>query len=243
MQFIYDKNAGNLTLTLDAKQCHYLFNVRRFKAQDGEIFSFANLRDGKLYKYKIIRHCERDNEACGNPPCKKYTKGAQSRAKSATFHLLDSASIIQNSPKTHIIQAVIDDFDKILPFLNELFVEKITLFYADFSQKNIRLNLERMEAILISSSMQCGRLSKIEIEILASLDEVLANYSDALALDFAPKAQNLGDFKRFIIGCEGGFSPRERELLKEHKIAISGINHPLILRAKTASIFIASRRI
>lgn len=232
MQFIYDENAGAKTLILDAKQNHYLFNVRRLKAQSGEIFKFANLRDEKLYRYKFA-------ESSG----KESKLDSATRAKSATFHLLDSANITQNSPKTHIIQAIIDEFDKVLPALNELFVEKITLFYADFSQKNIRVNLERLEAILISSSMQCGRLMKMEIEILGSLDEIVEKYSDALALDFVPKTQNLCNFKRFIIGPEGGFSPRERELLKAHKIAISGINHPLILRAKTTSIFVASSRI
>lgn len=234
MQFIYDENAGAKTLILDAKQNHYLFNVRRLKAQSGEIFKFANLKDGKLYRYKFAESkLDSANRA----------KNTKPRAKGVEFHLLDSANITQNSPKTHIIQAIIDEFDKVLPALNELFVEKITLFYADFSQKNIRVNLERLEAILISSSMQCGRLRKMEIEILGSLDCVVEKYSDAVALDFAPKARNLCDFKRFIIGPEGGFSPRERELLKARKIAISGINHPLILRTKTTSIFVASHRI
>lgn len=246
MQFIYDENAGAKTLILDVKQNHYLFNVRRFKAQSGEIFKFANLKDGKLYRYKFAESSGKESKldsATHTKGAESRAKSIESRAKSATFHLLDSANITQNSPKTHIIQAIIDEFDKVLPALNELFVEKITLFYADFSQKNIRVNLERLEAILISSSMQCGRLRKMEIEILGSLDCVVEKYSDAVALDFAPKARNLCDFKRFIIGPEGGFSPRERELLKARKIAISGINHPLILRAKTTSIFVASCRI
>lgn len=248
MQFIYDENAGAKTLILDAKQNHYLFNVRRLKAQSGEIFKFANLKDGRLYRYKFAESkLDSATRVKGAESRAKSiesrAKSIESRAKSATFHLLDSANITQNSPKTHIIQAIIDEFDKVLPALNELFVEKITLFYADFSQKNIRVNLERLEAILISSSMQCGRLRKMEIEILGSLDCVVEKYSDALALDFAPKARNLCDFKRFIIGPEGGFSPRERELLKARKITISGINHPLILRAKTTSIFVASSKI
>lgn len=241
MQFIYDENAGQKSLILDEKQCHYIFGVRRLKAQGGEIFKFANLNDGKLYRYTFAESAL--DSAISQNRVDFAQKGRKSRTKSATFHLLDSAIVAQNSPKTHIIQAVIDDFDKVLPFLNELFVEKITLFYADFSQKNIKINLERLNAILINSSMQCGRLSKMEIEIFNSLDDVLFAYSDAVALDFAPKAQNLGVFSRFIIGCEGGFSKRERELLKSRKIATSGINHPLILRAKTASILIASCRI
>ena len=246
MQFIYDENAGAKTLILNVKQNHYLFNVRRLKAQSGEIFKFANLRDGKLYSYKFAESSGKESNLDSATRVKgteSRAKSIESRAKSATFHLLDSANITQNSPKTHIIQAIIDEFDKVLPALNELFVEKITLFYADFSQKNIRVNLARLEAILISSSMQCGRLRKMEIEILGSLDCVVEKYSDAVALDFVPKARNLCDFKRFIIGPEGGFSPRERELLKARKITISGINHPLILRAKTTSIFVASRRI
>ena len=246
MQFIYDENAGAKTLILNVKQNHYLFNVRRLKAQSGEIFKFANLRDGKLYSYKFAESSGKESNLDSATRVKgteSRAKSIESRAKSATFHLLDSANITQNSPKTHIIQAIIDEFDKVLPALNELFVEKITLFYADFSQKNIRVNLARLEAILISSSMQCGRLRKMEIEILGSLDCVVEKYSDAVALDFVPKARNLCDFKRFIIGPEGGFSPRERELLKARKITISGINHPLILRTKTTSIFVASCRI
>ncbi|MGX2983017.1 16S rRNA (uracil(1498)-N(3))-methyltransferase [Helicobacter sp. 23-1045] len=221
MRFIYAKNAGQKQIILDSKQSHHLFIVRRLKAKRGEIFHFANLVDSALYRYEF----------------------AESNGKNAVFNLLDSANVAQKSPKTHIIQAIIADFDKVLPTLNELFVEKITLFYADFSQKNIRINLERLNAILINSSMQCGRLQKMEIEILTSLDEVLEKYSNALALDFCNNSQNLRDFERFIIGCEGGFSERERELFKNRRICVSGINHPLILRAQSASIFVASKKI
>ena len=157
--------------------------------------------------------------------------------------LVDSTHITQDSPKTHIIQAIISDFDKILPFLNELFVEKISLFYADFSQKNIRVNLERLESILISSLMQCGRLDKMKIELFNSLDEVMSAYSDLVALDFGAECADLASLNHFIIGAEGGFSQRERELFKARNVRVSGINHNLTLRSQTASILVASKKI
>lgn len=210
---------------LDSKAFHHIFSVRRKNAQNalqnGEIFDFANLCDSAIHRYKII--------SIGK--------------KSAEFMLVDSAHIRQDSPKTHIIQSVISDFDKILPFLNELFVEKISLFYADFSQRNIKINLERLNAILISSSMQCGRLSKMQIEIFNSLDEVIRAYSDLVALDFDAPHDDLRNLNHFIIGAEGGFSQRERELFKSSKIRAVSLNHSLILRSQSASIFVASQKI
>lgn len=225
MRFIYDKNAGSANLLLDSKAFHHIFSVRRKNAtkslERDEIFDFANLCDSAIHRYKII--------SVGK--------------KSAEFMLVDSTHIRQDSPKTHIIQAVISDFDKILPFLNELFVEKISLFYADFSQRNIRVNLKRLDAILISSSMQCGRLSKMQIEIFNSLDEVIRTYSDLVAIDFGAPHEDLRNLNHFIIGAEGGFSQRERELFKAQNVRVNGINHNLILRSQTASIFVASKKI
>ena len=235
MQFIYAKNAGDANLNLDFKAFHHIFNVRRKSVEsalkNGEIFNFANLNDSAIHRYKII--------------------GADK--KSAEFELLESTQVAQDSPKTHIIQAIIADFDKILPFLNELFVEKITLFYADFSQKNIRINLERIKSILINSSMQCGRLSKMQVEIFSSIDEVMRVYGDLVVIDFGGKCADLRELNRFVIGPEGGFSDRERSLFAKlqdsnnradsNKVRIVSLNHPLILRSQSASIFVASQKI
>ncbi len=218
MRFIYDKNAGAQALNLESQSFHHIFNVRRQSALKSELFSFANLNDGRIYRYKL---CEQSK-------------------KSALFSLQDFAQVTQDSPKTHIFQAVISDFDKILPFLNELFVEKITLFYADFSQKNLRVNLPRLDSIIVHSCEQCGRLDKMEVEVLDSLDCALQQYSDLVALDFCDGREDLGHLNRFVIGPEGGFSPRERELFQTSgKVRAVGLNHPLILRAQTASIFVA----
>lgn len=220
LHFIYHKDCGNSIITLDKSTLHHIVDVRREKCNIGDILRFANLKDSKIYQYKLI----------------DKTK------KEITLHHLDSTIITQKSYNTHIIQAIIDmnEFSKILPSLNELFVDKITFFYSDFSQKNQKVNIERLTKILINSCTQCGRINLMDFEILQNLDMVLDLYGDAIALDFDGKSHNIKSFNSFIVGPEGGFSKREKMLLAHKSL---GINHPLILRSITASIYIAANKI
>ena len=157
-------------------------------------------------------------------------------------NMLDSRlydyKILQVEKKRAIID--MNEFSKTLPYLNELFVEKITFFYSDFSQRNEKINTEKLHKILLNSSMQCGRLSIMKIEIMKNLNEVLNNYKDSMALDFNNNRIDIKKHNSFIIGPEGGFSKNERGLLKDR---LFGINNPLVMRAKTASIFVAANRI
>lgn len=218
MQFLYHNNAREKNIILENDAFHYIFNVKR-KTND-ENLTLANMLDSTLYQYKIL----------------KIEK------KKAILELIDSKQITQESKKTHIIQSVIDmnEFSKTLPYLNELFVEKITLFYSDFSQGNEKINLDKLNKILINSSMQCGRINIMKIEILKNLQEILNIYKDSMALDFSDNKCDIKCHNSFIIGPEGGFSKNEREILKDR---VFGIDNPLIMRAKTAAIFIAANKI
>lgn len=220
MRFIYNPNCGENEIILNGSSFHHIFDVRRQKNKKGDILKFANLKDSKIYSYKIKEQNKKD----------------------VYLTCEDSIKIIQKSPKTHIIQAIIDmnDFSKILPSLNELFVQKITFFYSDFSSKNQKINIKRLQKILINSCMQCGRLDLMEIEILRNLDEVLRNYKNAIALDFDKSPINFKIQNSIIIGAEGGFSQNERLMLKNRSFSI---NHSLILKSITASIYIASNKI
>lgn len=219
MQFLYQIEAGKQELTLEDEAFHYVFNVRRKKADNNHL-TLANMQDSTLYKYRIL----------------KVEK------KKALLDLIDSNTIEQTSKNTHIIQSIIDmnEFYKTLPYLNELFVEKITFFYSDFSQKNEKINIEKLNKILINSSMQCGRMSIMKLEILNNLQEVLDCNKDAIALDFNANQCNIKSYNSFIIGPEGGFSKNEKEVLKDRSF---GINNPLIMRSKTAAIFVAANKI
>ena len=219
MQFLYQIEAGKQELTLEDEAFHYVFNVRRKKADNNHL-TLANMQDSTLYKYRIL----------------KVEK------KKALLDLIDSNTIEQTSKNTHIIQSIIDmnEFYKTLPYLNELFVEKITFFYSDFSQRNEKINIEKLNKILINSSMQCGRMSIMKLEILNNLQEVLDCNKDAIALDFNANQCNIKNYNSFIIGPEGGFSKNEKEVLKDRSF---GINNPLIMRSKTAAIFVAANKI
>lgn len=220
MQFIYHKNCGDSNIILDKDSIHHIFSVRREKYDIGDILKCVNLIDSKIYDYKLINK----------------------NKKEMLLEYVDSLTIQQKSPKTHIIQAIIDinEFSKILPSLNELFVKKITFFYSDFSQKNQKINIDRLTKIVINSCLQCGRMDLMDFEILPNLDLVLQTYNNAMALDFEGKTCDLKSFDSFIIGAEGGFSQRERKLLQNKTFSI---DYPLILRSATASLCIAAKKI
>lgn len=219
MQFIYHSKSGDDNIIVEGDEYKHVFHSRRERAN--KLFTFSNMRDSTLYFYKI------------SEITKKY----------ASFYL--ESSYIKSTPliNTHIIQSVINmrEFSKILPCLNELMVAKITLFYSDFSQKNEKINLDRLNKILINSSMQCGRLHLLDIEVLEDLKSVLTNYPNALAFDFDSGLNiKFADLDSIIIGPEGGFSKHEKELLKNRSFSISLKS---IMKSITASVFIASCKI
>lgn len=218
MQFIIHKDAGNESLILEGEAYHHLFHSRRTKKT--ESLQLRNLRDYYCYTYSIA------------DLSKKY----------ATLKLeFKLETPPQNLPKGHLIWAMIDPkiIEKTLPFLNELNISKISFFYAQYSQKNFKLNLERIQKILENSCMQCGRITLLEIEMLENLQEVLGKYPNTGVLDFGGKALESSLEIPILVGAEGGFSPQERELLKSNP-KYTAI-HSNILRSETATIYAMSK--
>ena len=115
-------------------------------------------------------------------------------------------------------------------------VEKITFIYADYSQKNFKINIEKLEKILINSSSQCGRSNIIKLEVSKSLEDFLKENEKVYFLDFSTICidDKKNEIKTLVIGCEGGFSQKERE--KFNKDFVVGFNSNLILRSETAII-------
>ncbi|RXJ81313.1 16S rRNA (uracil(1498)-N(3))-methyltransferase [Arcobacter sp. F2176] len=221
MQFVYLPEASLETIKVEGDIYKYLFKARREKI--GSTIFFRNLSDNFIYSYEIFDINKKD----------------------ASLRLIKKEEkIIEVDKKLHIIWAIVDPktIEKQLPYLNEIGVDKITFFYADYSQKNFKLNIEKFEKILINSSQQCGRSSIIKLEILNSLDEVLTSYKDSFVFNFSNNSvDDNKDIKSIIIGCEGGFSPKELEKFTEEKTV--GINSNLILRSETAVTIIAAKLI
>lgn len=219
MQFVYSIDASNETIKVDGDIYKYLFKARREKL--GSTIFFRNLIDSYIYKYEIFDITKKD----------------------ATLRLLEKQEkVIEAKKKFHLIWAVVDPktIEKQLPYLNEIGVDKITFFYADYSQKNFKLNLEKFKKILINSSQQCGRSSIIKLEVLNSLSEVLKSYDNCFVFNFSNNyIDNSKEINRVVVGCEGGFSQKELENFSDEKTV--GVASSLILRSETAVTVVASK--
>lgn len=220
MQFIYDKNAKNELLKIEDENYNYIVKARRHKLDD--ILDFRNLEDDFLYSYKI----------------------SQIDKKSLFLNLLKKEEkIIENSKKIHLAWCVVDPktiYENIAS-LNELGVDKITFVYSDFSQKNFKINFEKLEKILINSSSQCGRSSIIKLDIYKNIDTFIKDNPDTYFLDFSQTSidSKVLDIKTLMIGTEGGFSKRERELFNKNFVV--GFSSNLILKSETAIISATSK--
>ena len=220
MQFIYDKNAKNELLKIEDENYNYIVKARRHKLDD--ILDFRNLEDDFLYSYKI----------------------SEIDKKSLFLNLLKKEEkIIENSKKIHLAWCVVDPktiYENIAS-LNELGVDKITFVYSDFSQKNFKINFEKLEKILINSSSQCGRSSIIKLDIYKNIDTFIKDNPDTYFLDFSKTSidSKVLDIKTLMIGTEGGFSKRERELFNKNFVV--GFSSNLILKSQTAIISATSK--
>ncbi|MBV5278671.1 MAG: 16S rRNA (uracil(1498)-N(3))-methyltransferase [Campylobacteraceae bacterium] len=219
MQFVYHHDAGLEQLCLDIKAYDHLFKVRRLGV--GSVMAWRNLEDDYLYEYEII--------SLGK--------------KEAILELVSKKEHrVVASPSLHVGWCVIDPkiIEKTMSMLNELGVWKISFVYAEFSQKQYKIDEERIKRILINSSQQCGRSTMMKIEIVESIKTYMECYPQSAILDFCDR--KIGDkstISSILIGPEGGFSQKERSLLKENEAY--GLVCPTILRSETAVVALASK--
>jgi len=106
MLYLYHKEAGVASLTLEGDEHRYIFKVRRHK--EGDTLYLRNLEDGLLHRYLITF--------------------MDKRASNLT--LQESTTLeVKAKQSLHIGWCVIDpkSVEKVLPSLNEMGVEKITL--------------------------------------------------------------------------------------------------------------------
>lgn len=219
MQFTFHPQASNEIILIEAELHKYLFKIRRHNID--EPLYFRNLKDKNIYRYQV--------ETIGR--------------RETTLRLLDfEEKIVEPTKKLHIGWCVIDpkSVEKNIASLNELGVTKITFIFCQYSQKQYKVNFEKLEKLLLNSSSQCGRSSIIELDSCESLDNFLKKYPNTFMFNFSNN--NIADKKNevdtIVLGCEGGFSQNEIAKFQEDKIV--GIDSNLILRSETAVITLAS---
>ncbi|MBZ7963958.1 MULTISPECIES: 16S rRNA (uracil(1498)-N(3))-methyltransferase [Campylobacter] len=215
MQFLYHQKAGEEILKLKGEEFSHL-KARRVK--ENEILTLRNLEDEFVYVYKIS-NLERH---------------------SCELHFLNKENKTTHKKSTlNLALAVIDIkiLEKTLPFLNELGVETLHLVFTDFSQRNFKIDLSRFEKIIVSSCEQCGRESKMKIQIYNHIKDFYERFPEAVLVDFEGEVKEFDLNKIYFVGPEGGFSQSEKQIFKE-KI---GLKAPNILKSQTAIISIASK--
>ncbi len=217
MQYLYHKNSGRENLILKDSDYRYIIRVRRHKKN--EIISLRNLKDNILYSYKITDIMK----------------------KEAILTLKESRYLeIKARVALHIGWCIVEpkNIEKVLPMLNEMGVNSISFIYCKRSQKSFKIDLKRLEKILINSSQQSGRSNLIKLEIINSLEEFLKLYPNAKILNFSKNYILSKDMDSILIGCEGGFTKDELSLFNSKDII--GLNTEMILKSESAICAIAS---
>jgi len=220
MIYLFNESAGKETFHLKGEDFKYLIKVRRHA--EGDILGFRNKKDIKtLHMYKL-RSIE---------------------GRSATLELV-SSKLLEIAPKKelHIGWCVIDSksVEKVLASLNEMGVAKISFIYCDRSQKNFKPDFKRYTRILDASNQQCGRTHQMEFAIFQRVEDFLKAYPDTKVFDFCERVlEETAEFQHILIGCEGGFSPSEKELLSTQEVF--RLDTPMILRSETAVGAVASK--
>jgi 16S rRNA (uracil1498-N3)-methyltransferase len=219
MQFVYGEFAGEKRAEVDVREYVHIFKVRRI--DKSKPLFFRNLQDNFIYTYKI--------DEIGK--------------KRASLILEDKKEDKKRGSKfLHVGWCVVDPktVEKNISMLNELGVSKISFVYSEFSQKNFKIDFDRLKRILINSCEQCGKSSLIEIEVIDTLKEYLDRYQDSIIIDFADKyLDDTLHVESFLVGPEGGFSDKERELFSDREVF--GLRCENILRSETAVVGVCSK--
>lgn len=217
MQYLYSEDAGEDSLTLKDDDYRYLIKARR--QMIGDEIVFRNLKSPIAFTYRL------DNIT-----------------KKEVFCTLikQEEDAVKAYRKLHLYWCVIDPktIQTTLPMLNQIGVSEITFVYCARSQKNFKLDFPKMEKILINSSQQCGRTDLMRLSQVNSLDQLLQENQNFALLDFGGSLE-YGAVEAVLIGCEGGFSEQERQILQNnYKI---GLNSDFILKSETAALSIAAK--
>lgn len=136
--------------------------------------------------------------------------------------------------------------DFVIEKATELGVRKIQPILTEYSQTQ-RVRVDRMRLQTIEAAEQTERMDIPEIMELGPLPNLLAKWDRDIPLiycdetsDAAPLAnyreQLSGKGAGILIGPEGGFSPKERKILRQLAFIFPITLGPRILRAETAAV-------
>jgi 16S rRNA (uracil1498-N3)-methyltransferase len=219
--FIPQDLAAGAALALDEGQSRYLAAVMR--AAVGDELALFNGRDGEW------------------------------RARVARVGKRDVALTVETLLRP---QASGPDLDLVIALVKRARLETIVEKAAELGARRVRpvitertnadhTRVDRLQAIAVEASEQTGRLDVPQVLEPLKLERMLAEWDHPRKLLFCDEAgdaqpvlhavADLGPWA-ILIGPEGGFSPRERDVLRALPYATPATLGPRILRADTAAI-------
>jgi len=220
MQYFYHSEASQPVVHIEGDDYRYLFRTRRHRLN--EVLVLRNLKDHICYYYRVL----------------------SLNKKEAQLELVEQKLYrVEMKKKLHIGWCVIDpkSVEKMLPTLNEIGVEAITFIQCQRSQASYKIDFRRIEAILRSSSQQCGRDTMMEIATASTLEAFLQLHPQSYLLQFGGESiakANKSKISTLVVGCEGGITAQEEALFEPHKIV--AFESPLVLQSQSAAAAAAS---
>lgn len=221
--FIPHDLAAGAELALDHGQSHYLAGVMRLAV--GDELALFNGRDGEW-------------------------RAAVSVITKRAVGVRAAAQLRPQAPGP--------DLDLIVALVKRARVETIVEKAAELGARRVRLALtertnadhtriDRLVAIATEAAEQTGRLDVPVIDAPAKLEKLIDGWEAGRRLLFCDEAGDSADILdalktapegrwAILIGPEGGFSPRERQMLRALPYATPVSLGPRILRADTAAI-------
>ena len=215
-------SAGSL-VPLGREQAHYLMTVLRL-ADGAEVLVF-NGRDG-------------EHGATLRPEGRKSANleiGAQTRDQPAQPRLDFLFAPLKVGRLDYLVQKA-----------TEMGVRRIIPVFTDHTQLH-KVNDARLAANILEAAEQCGNLAIPELGEAVKLEAMLSDWDPARRIIFCNESQAgnnpariLSDIEEkdlaLLVGPEGGFSERERDMLTALPFVTPIPLGPRILRADTAAV-------
>jgi 16S rRNA (uracil1498-N3)-methyltransferase len=221
--YVEDPLGSNARVTPSPEQAHYLLHVMR--AKSGERVSLFNGRDGE-WRAQIGDVSKR---GC------TFVCEIQTAPQTAAPDLWLVFAPIKKTPADYLAQKATE--------LGAAMLQPV------FTRRTIvtRINLERLRANAIEASEQSARTDIPEIREPVALEKLLANWPRERKLLFCDEAGDAPTISgaltssrsqpwAILTGPEGGFDPKEREMIRAVPSVVPVTLGARILRADTAAL-------
>lgn len=185
--------------------------------------------DGHEYRASIVQLGKRQVDV--------HVVGQQQAARELPYPIALAQALPEGSKMDWIVEKAVElGVHAILPVASERCVVRLA---GDRAEKR----RQHWEAVVIAASEQCGRNTLATVAPVTSFDKVLEQAARPLIL-LSPRAStSLPDWARdhtpqpvsFLIGPEGGFSPREEAAALAGGAELLSLG-PRVLRTETAAL-------